>query len=154
MDKERRIEAVSGILASLFASQRSLKALAPQYGWSGLGNLLGDFGEFLAAEVYELEPAPRGATGYDATTPDGQTVQVKTNFSAPMIGFRGEADLLLCLRINAAGQHEELYFGPFAPVRAVARFSARDNKHVVTLAQLARLRGGAAEPEPPVGSPD
>jgi hypothetical protein len=153
MDQQRRIEAVSGILASLFASQRSLKALAPQYGWSGLGNLLGDFGEFLAAEIYGLTPAAKGANGYDAITPDGHTVQVKTNFAASMIGFRGEADLLLCLRINAAGQHEELYYGPFEPVKALARYSARDNKHTVTLSQLAKLKGASVSPEPAISLP-
>jgi len=151
VSKEDRIEAVAGILASLFASQRALKALAPHFGWSGLGNLLGDYGEFLAVEVYGLMPAPKGANGYDATTADGRTVQVKTNYAASMIGFRGEADLLLCLRINPAGQYEELYYGPFAPVRERARYSARDNKHVVTISQLVNLQGnGHLPPAPPI----
>ncbi|MHC2702905.1 hypothetical protein ACVMHZ_006068 [Bradyrhizobium liaoningense] len=36
---------MKGVLASLFASQRTLKALAPQFKWAGLGNLLGDYDE-------------------------------------------------------------------------------------------------------------
>src|SRR5262252_4365293 len=39
--KEQRIEAMKGVLASLFASQRTLKSLAPQFKWAGLGKLFG-----------------------------------------------------------------------------------------------------------------
>lgn len=78
MDDER-IEAVKGIIASLFASQRSLRALAPEYGWRGLGNLLGDFGEFIAQTHYRLTKASTVSDGFDARTADGRTVQVKTN---------------------------------------------------------------------------
>jgi hypothetical protein len=42
--KEQRIEAMKGVPASLFASQRILKSLAPQFKLAGLGNLLGDCG--------------------------------------------------------------------------------------------------------------
>jgi hypothetical protein len=35
---EQRIEALKGVLASLFASQRTLKSLAPNFKWAGLGN--------------------------------------------------------------------------------------------------------------------
>jgi hypothetical protein len=66
--KEQRLEAMKGILASLFASQRTLKSLAPNFKWAGLGNLLGDYGEFIAIEAYNLQQAPRGANGYDAVT--------------------------------------------------------------------------------------
>jgi len=94
--KEQRIEAMKGVLASLFASQRTLKSLAPQFKWAGLGNLLGDYGEFIATEVYGLKQAPRGANGYDAISTEGKAVQVKANYAASQIGFRGNADLLLC----------------------------------------------------------
>ena len=50
--KEQRLEAMKGVLASLFASQRTLKSLAPNFKWAGLGNLLGDYGEFIAIEAY------------------------------------------------------------------------------------------------------
>jgi hypothetical protein len=63
MDDERKIEAVKGIIASLFASQRSLRALAPEYAWRGLGNLLGD--EFIAQTHYGLTKASAVADGFD-----------------------------------------------------------------------------------------
>jgi hypothetical protein len=128
ISKEQRIEAMKGVLASLFASQRTLKSLAPQFKWAGLGNLLGDYGEFIAVEVYGLQQAPRGANGYDAVTPDGKTVQVKANYAASQIGFRGEANLLLCLKIDLTGDWTEVYYGDFSLVKQAARYSARDNK--------------------------
>lgn len=138
--KEQRIEAMKGVLASLFASQRTLKSLAPRFKWAGLGNLLGDYGEFIAVEVYGLEQAPRGANGYDAITPDGKRVQVKANYAASQIGFRGDADLLLCLKIDLTGDWTEIYYGDFHPVKAAARYSARDNKSMVPVSVLTKIK--------------
>lgn len=131
-----RIAAAQAILASIFASQRALRALAPEYRWSGLGNLLGDFGELLATDHYQLIKAPSGSGNYDAQTKEGQSVQIKTNYASAQIGFRGEADLLLVLGIRDDGSWEEIYHGPFAPVKTQARFSARDNKHMIAISKL------------------
>ena len=64
---------------------------------------------------------------------------MKANFAATQIGFRGEADMLLCLRIDLAGDWTEIYYGDFSLVKKVARYSARDNKHMVPLAALQRI---------------
>lgn len=135
-----RVEAIKGVMASLFASQRTLRALAPEYKWTGLGNLLGDFGEFVAVESYHLTKASGGSDGYDARTPDGKTVQVKANHSATQIGFRGEADLMLVLHVSLTGECEEVYYGPFAPVKAASRFSARDNKQMIAVSKLRAMK--------------
>jgi hypothetical protein len=138
--KDQRIEAMKGVLASLFASQRTLKSLAPQFKWAGLGNLLGDYGEFIATEVYGLHQAPRGANGYDAMTDDGKKVQVKANYAASQIGFRGDAELLLVLKIELAGDWSETYYGDFNLVKTIARYSARDNKHMAPVKALVKIR--------------
>lgn len=140
MDGDRKVEAIKGIISSLFASQRALRALAPQYKWTGLGNLLGDFGEFIAIEKYGLTKATSGSDGYDAKTQDGKSVQVKTNHAASQIGFRGKADLMLVLHVEADGEWEEVYFGPFAPVKAGSRHSARDNKEMIAITKLKAMR--------------
>lgn len=95
-----RFEAIQHVLASIFASQRTLKVLAPEFKWSGLGNLLGDFGELAAIEAYGFTKAASGSNGYDAIAVDGKTIQIKTNFAASQIGFRGNADLLLVLNVT------------------------------------------------------
>lgn len=140
MDDATRVEAVKGIIASIFAAQRSLRALAPDYKWAGLGNLLGDFGEFVAMHGYGLTKASAGSDGHDAMTPDGRSVQVKTNHAATQIGFRGQADLLLVLHVEANGEFEELYYGPFAPVLAASRHSTRDNKEMIAVSKLRELK--------------
>jgi hypothetical protein len=133
---ESKVEAIKGIVSSLFASQRALRALAPDYKWAGLGNLLGDFGEFISTQAYGLEKAASGSDGYDARTADGKTVQVKTNHAATQIGFRGAADLLLVLHVTTDGEVEEIYYGPFAPVKEASRYSARDNKQMIAITKL------------------
>jgi hypothetical protein len=140
MDENNKVEAIKGIISSLFASQRALRALAPDYKWTGLGNLLGDFGEFIAVEKYGLTKATSGSDGYDAKTRDGKSVQVKTNHAANQIGFRGQADLMLVLHVQANGDWEEVYFGPFAPVKAASRHSARDNKDMIAITKLKAMR--------------
>ena len=134
-----RVEAVKGIIAALFATQRSLKALAPKYGWTGLGNLLGDYGEFIASRVYGLTKAPAGSSGFDAINEDGATIQVKTNHAASQIGYRGEADLMLVLHVRDDGEWEEVYYGDFQAVRDQSRYSKRDNKHMISMTKLRKL---------------
>lgn len=134
-----RIAAAQAILASIFASQRALRALAPEYKWAGLGNLLGDFGELLATDHYALQKAPAGSGDYDARTSDGKTVQIKANFASTQIGFRGSAELLLVLSIKGDGSWDEIYYGPFSVVSNLARYSTRDNKYMVAISRLRAL---------------
>jgi len=139
MEDETKLRAVQHIMATLFSAQNALRALAPEFRWAGLGNLLGDYGEYVAIKHYGLTKAPAGANGYDAITADGQKVQIKANHSASTIGFRGEADLLLVIKVEPDGGWKETYYGPFAAVKALARYSARDNKHMVAVKHLASL---------------
>ena len=104
-----RSEAIRHILATVFSAQNALRELAPEYRWTGLGNLLGDYGEFVAIDHYGLTKAGAGASGFDATTPDGRTVQIKANHASQTIGIRGEADLLLVVRVEADGSWDELF---------------------------------------------
>src|SRR5262245_5161748 len=119
-----RLRAVQHILAGIFASQKALRVLAPEFKWAGLGNLLGDFGELIAVDVYGLTKAAGGSDGYDALTTDGKRVQVKTNHAADQIGFRGTADLMLVIGVKDDGSWSEVYFGSFGVVRQCARYSA------------------------------
>ena len=138
-EQDKRIQSIQHILASIFASQKALKALAPEFNWTGLGNLLGDFGELVAIDHYGLEKAPAGSDGYDAVTSDGRKIQIKTNYAAKQIGFRGAADILLVIGVRDDGTWEEVFYGPFSPVKDAARFSARDNKHMIPLTKLKQL---------------
>ncbi|WP_432719435.1 hypothetical protein R0381_000436 [Jeongeupia wiesaeckerbachi] len=135
-----RIKAAQHILASIFASQKALKLLAPEFNWAGLGNLLGDFGELVAIEHYQLKKAPAGSDGFDAIRDDGKTVQIKTNYAATQIGYRGTADMLLVVGVRDDGSWEEFFYGAFDLVSASARYSARDNKHMIAITKLKQLQ--------------
>lgn len=135
-----RIKAIQYILATIFTSQNALKTLAPEFKWSGLGNLLGDFGELVATDYYQLNLAPRSSDGYDAVTQSGEKVQIKTNYASSQIGFRGEADLMLVIKVMKNGNWEEIYFGDFGLVKQNSRYSARDNKYMIAITKLCKLK--------------
>ena len=133
---ESLVEAIKEIFASIFRSQNAMKALVPQFGWRGLGNMLGDLGEFLALFEFNLRKAPTGTRDYDAVTPDGQTVQIKTVYVGSTINMRGSADLLLVIRINSDGQWKKLYYGDYDVVKKKASYGKRDNKYSISIKKL------------------
>nr|WP_297366646.1 hypothetical protein [Acidocella sp.] len=104
-----------------------------------MGNLLGDYGEFVAINHYGFTKSEAVTAGFDAITEDGKTVQIKTSHAAEQIGFRGEADLMLVLKVGLDGTWEEVYFGNFSAVKAIARHSTRDNKYMVPVSKLRAL---------------
>lgn len=132
-------EEIRKIFEAIFASQDTLRELAPEFKWKGMGNLLGDYGEFLALAEYDLVKAPAGSRNYDAITKDGKTVQIKANFSAQHVGFRGNADLLLVVGIDNKGRSEEIYFGPFSIIQEIATYSARDSKWMISINRLKEM---------------
>jgi len=104
-----------------------------------MGNLLGDYGELIACEHYGSVKSPSTSDGYDARTKDGRTVQVKTNHSSSIVGFRRKADLMLVLKVESDGSWKEVYYGEFEPVLKSARYSKRDNKHMIPISVLRNL---------------
>jgi len=64
---------------------------------------------------------------------------VKTNHSAKNIGFRGKADLMLVLTAKADATWEQVYYGDFETVLKAARYSKRDNKHMILVSKLKEL---------------
>jgi hypothetical protein len=135
-----RIRAIQHILATIFAAQKALKTLAPEFKWAGLGNLLGSFGELVAIDHYKLTKSKSSADEYDALNSDGKRVQIKTNYASSQIGFRGGADLMLVIKVNDDGSWEEVYYGDFKLVKEKARYSARDNKHMIAISKLRAIK--------------
>ena len=117
-------------------AQNALRELAPDFKWAGMGNLLGDYGEYVCIEKYNLTKAPAGSDGFDAITEDGRTVQIKTNHAASSIDFRGDADLMLVIYVADDGEFKELYFGDFQKIKDSSNYSARDNKQSITISKL------------------
>jgi len=142
----REQEAIKHIVATIFSAQDALRDLAPDQRCAGMGNLLGDYGEYIALSNYNLKKAPGGADGYDAATADGMKVQIKANHSSATIGFRGEADLLLVLKIESNAEWREMYYGPFKPVKEKATYSKRDNKYMIQITKLGEIAKHTLDP--------
>uniref|UniRef100_A0A183CN41 MmcB family DNA repair protein n=1 Tax=Globodera pallida TaxID=36090 RepID=A0A183CN41_GLOPA len=86
------------------------------------GNLVGDIGEAVAAELFGLKLLPRCSAGIDATAPDGRTVQVKATGTGRGAAFRlidTSADHLIFLDLNfETSLGDVIYNGPEHVVRA------------------------------------
>ena len=117
-----------------------MRSLAPEFKWSGLGNLLGDYGEYVAIDYYGFTKADPRASGYDAIDENGKKVQIKANNYSKQIGFRGKAELLLVLTVKEDGSWGEVYFGDFQKALSIANYSSRYNKHSISLAALKKLK--------------
>lgn len=108
-----RVQSAQKAMVEIFKAQRALQALAPEFRWKGLGNLLGDFGELICIEHYGLQKAPASTNGFDAWDREGRTVQIKARCDSGQIDFRGRADVLLVIEIASDASWEEAYFGQF-----------------------------------------
>lgn len=80
------------------------------------GKLVGDLGEAVAAEMYDITLTPGGAIGIDGLTSDGRTVQVKATGTGRGPVFRQietRADHLILIDFNFANLEGEVIFnGP------------------------------------------
>jgi hypothetical protein len=87
------------------------------------GNLVGDLGEAIAAELFGLRLDPRSTEGTDAVAKNGTTVQVKASGTGRGPAFRNttlRAQHLLFLRLDFERLVGEVVFnGPEEPVRAI-----------------------------------
>ena len=87
------------------------------------GNLVGDLGEAVAAELFGLKLTGRSNEGVDGYAPDGRSVQVKASGTKRGAAFRPvetKADHLLFFHLDYDGCYGEvIYNGPEEPVREV-----------------------------------
>lgn len=137
--KENVLKAKSE-MGKIFNAQKELRNLFPDFSWKGLGNTLGDYGELIAVEVYNMKKADKGSKGFDAEY-EGKTVQIKTIMHSKQIGLRGtsqEAEMILVLLISEIdASWEECFFGSYQDFLSVgSSFSKRDNKRLISLSKL------------------
>jgi hypothetical protein len=114
------------------------------------GNLVGDLGEAVAAELFGLRLTGRSNTGIDGYTRDGRSVQVKASGTRRGPAFRPvdtRADHLLVLHFDyddCSGQ--VIYNGPEEPVVATLPASWHGQR-CVSLPALLRLNAQIADAE-------
>lgn len=105
------------------------------------GNLIGDIGEAVAAELFDLKLSPRNGTGIDGHAPDGRSVQVKATGTNRGPAFRmvdARADHLLFLVFDLENLKGEIvYNGPEEPVIKMLS-TAWVGQKTVSMAQMRR----------------
>lgn len=107
-------------VADLVAARNRLR---DHYSKTGLkftldGNLVGDIGEAIAAELFGVSIEPRSTTGIDGYAPNGRSVQVKATARGRGPAFRKtevRAEQLLFFQLNVEDLTGEVVFnGPEA----------------------------------------
>lgn len=112
------------------------------------GNLIGDIGEAVAAELFSLKLSPRNGTGIDGHAPDGRSVQVKATGTNRGPAFRmvdTRADHLLFLVFDLENlKGEVVYNGPEEPVIKLLPLAWLGQK-TVSITQIRRADSAVAE---------
>ena len=102
------------------------------------------FEDFNIGDIYEHWPG-RTITETDNIwftnlTMNTHPVHFDANYASKTIGIRGEADLLLVIKVKVDGTWEELYFDDFQKALSIANFSKRDNKHSISITALKKIK--------------
>ena len=134
---------VKNIVASYTSAKKKLKKLAPNFNW---GNLLGDYGEYLSIEHYELVQAPTGNKGYDATNKQNKTIQIKTvSEGTKSIKFSKGADYLLVIKVDENADWEEVYYGNFDKIRKASTLT-KNGEYTIGKTKLKKIANNTYRP--------
>jgi hypothetical protein len=129
---------VKNCIKEIYEKVGQLKMIEPDFTWE---NLLGDYGEYIAINSFNLIKSPNTTKGYDALDSCGKTVQIKTVKTGKDIKFKDEAiDLLLVIKVYATADWEILYYGDFNEVKKFCSFSKYSNRYVVSLSKIKSLQ--------------
>ncbi|MEQ8825760.1 MAG: hypothetical protein RIC14_15445 [Filomicrobium sp.] len=117
MDEEREAK-LKKALADLFAALKELSELFPGRPFKPDGHPVGSLGEAYAENDYFLKLEKPSNDGFDAKNDERKTVEIKATFRNKEVNFRDKKpELLLVLQLYETGGYDEVYNGPFAPVR-------------------------------------
>ena len=106
------------------------------------GRLVGDLGEILVEQDYELELFNVLEKHYDGITPDGKKVQIKTTMKNSLtFPCDHTPNFYLGIKIFSDGTYEEIFNGSGELVRERIRNRkpAKNNQHSISLSTLQLL---------------
>ena len=112
------------------------------------GRLVGDLGEILVEEDYDLELYEGLEKHYDAETPDGRRVQIKTTMKESLtFPVDHIPNYYIGIKVRSDGTYNEIFNGPGATAwEAVKnRKPTKNNLHSITLSALQKLNEKVAE---------
>lgn len=107
------------------------------------GRLVGDLGEVLVEQAYELTLLEGLQKHYDAKTADGKHVQIKATMKANVtFPVDHTPDYYLAVKIHPDGSIEEIFNGPGSIVRELikGRKDTKTNLHSISIGALQKLQ--------------
>ncbi len=124
-----------------------LQATFPKKRFTLDGRLVGDIGEVLAEEAYDITLFKELQKHHDGETSDGRLVQVKATMKESMT-FPADhiPDYYLGIQLHSDGSFFEVFNGPGAQARQAVknRKPTKTNLHSVSIGALARLSSKVA----------
>jgi len=106
------------------------------------GRLVGDLGEILVEQEYELDLYDGIAAHHDGETPDGRRVQIKATMKKALsFPIDHVPDYYLGIKIHPNGEFTEIFNGPgsVAAQSVKNRVPTKNGLHMVSLSALQRL---------------
>ncbi|HYV84357.1 MAG TPA: hypothetical protein VFB49_00440 [Patescibacteria group bacterium] len=106
------------------------------------GRLVGDIGEVLAGQMYDITLHDGQTRHHDATARDGRSVQIKATMqNAVTFPVDHTPDYLVALKIHGDGSVTEIFNGPGLVARkaVINRKPTKTNLHSIQIRKLAEL---------------
>lgn len=114
------------------------------------GRLVGDLGEILVEEDYDLKLYSGLEKHHDGVTPDGKKVQIKTTMKNSLtFPVDHIPHYYIGIKIHPDGTYDEIFNGPGSVAwEAIKhRKPTKTNLHSITLSALAKLNENVSEQE-------
>lgn len=109
-------------LAKLYEARNELQDAFKEFKFTLDGKLIGDIGEAIAIEVFDLKKLKDGTKSHDCETSEGKLVQIKTTQKKRRCGrialgnSRPEFNNLIAIQIDENGMYEVIYNGLGKPI--------------------------------------
>ena len=133
---------ITQAVARLLEVVKELHAAYPNKQFTLDGRLVGDLGEILVAEAYEVDLLEGLAKYHDARCPDGRNVQIKATMKDALT-FPADhvPDFYLGIQINPDGTFSEVFNGPGSVISQSIekRKAPKTNLHSIGVPALCRL---------------
>jgi len=121
---------------------KQLQSKYPQKRFTLDGRLVGDLGEILVENTYDVKLHEGLQKHYDGITPDGKQVQIKATMQNSLtFPVDHIPDYYLGIKINTDGTFKEIFNGPGRVAREAVknRKPTKTNLHTVSIGILERL---------------
>ena len=136
---------ISQIIEKLYDTRNELREKFPQFKFTLDGNLIGDIGEAIAIEKFNLMKLPVGTKTHDCKAEDGKLIQIKATQQKEKGGrvglgrYEPKFDNLIVIQINENGMYEIIYNGLGKPITDKFKNLPLKQNYSISVKQLKEL---------------